>query len=318
MVKVYFTEMAYLQLLLEVKKYCGLETGAILVGQIIDGNYYVFESLDSGINCERSSVMFHRDNPYSEHLADVVRAKYRNAYAIGFWHRHPESFNQFSRDDKTANINMAVVLNRSIITGLVNIYEKSIGLKFWQVTVNGEYRDTAIIVGEKFFNEIVSYNDSREIEAQIIHGENAIYSRREAPLTSRRTAATQVQDEEQIKKKKEPLLNKVLGLLFNVENEYATNGEEIVEESISISILNIIKGDVEVLHSRYIRCQKYNNNDSAHSDKLFLKFINLTNDKSCDVVLFFKNNDLIFYVLNQQKKYKIMLLARNICSILEN
>ena len=169
--KIYFTKQAYRQLLLEVKKHTRVETGAILIGRIINGSYYVFESLDSGINCRRSSVIFYRDNPYSEHLADVVRAKYQKAYAIGFWHRHPGDFDRFSYDDKEANLDMARVLKRSVISGLVTIYNGKIKLSFWEITLNNEYTKAEIIVDDECFDGILMYKEIDAIEDQILENE---------------------------------------------------------------------------------------------------------------------------------------------------
>lgn len=171
MTKIYFTQLAYLQLLIEVKKYTLVETGAILVGRVINDNFYVFESLDSGINCRRSSSIFYRDNPYSEHLVDVVRAKYNGAVAIGFWHRHPGNFNKFSHDDMDANIDMARVLGRNIISGLVNVFNGKVNFRFWQISLDNRYDEAEIIVNDNAFRGVLGYKDIHSIEKDIVEKE---------------------------------------------------------------------------------------------------------------------------------------------------
>lgn len=201
--KIYFTRLAYRQLLVEVKKFTHVETGAILIGRIINGDYYVFESLDSGINCRRSSVIFYRDNPYSEHLADVVRAKYEKAYAIGFWHRHPGNFDRFSYDDKEANIDMARVLRRSVISGLVNIYDRKVHLNFWEITLDNRYTKCEIVVSDEAFKDILIYRDIDEIENQIVEKEEGPLIVLEKPTNTEIKNENKTENKAEIKDNKE-------------------------------------------------------------------------------------------------------------------
>jgi hypothetical protein len=315
MVKVYFTELAYLQLLVEVKKYCRVETGAILVGQIIGNDYYVFESLDSGINCRRSPSIFYRDNPYSEHLVDVVRAKYTKAYAIGFWHRHPGNFNQFSYDDLEANIDMARVLESNIISGLVNMYDNQVRLRFWQITLDNKYREAEVIVGNRYFSNLVSYKSILDVERQILLNESgcSYEHRRTVSSESKIDTIENPQNllQEEGKKKR--------GCIFSsFIHKREKRSKEDNNVNIQSQILNAIYEDLSILSSRHIKCEKYRIDDPEQQDKVALSFYNLVNKKQCDVILYINKGDLIFAVQGKSIKYVKEALAKEIISVLED
>ena len=315
MVKVYFTELAYLQLLVEVKKYCRVETGAILVGHIIGNNYYVFESLDSGINCRRSPSIFYRDNPYSEHLVDVVRAKYTKAYAIGFWHRHPGNFNQFSHDDLEANIDMARVLESNIISGLVNIYDNKVRLRFWQITLGNKYEEAEVIVGDCYFSNLASYKSISDVEHQILMNESSYgYEPRRTISSNSRTDnrdTSQVVQQEESKKKKGCIFS---AFLHKRDRQLKADSNEDIQSHI----LNTIYDDLSILSSRHIKCEKYRIDDPEQQDKVALNFYNLVNNKQCDVLLYINKGNLVFALQGKSVKYGKEVLAKEIISVLED
>ena len=306
MTRIYFTKLAYLQLLIEVKKYTYVETGAILVGRIVNGDFYVFESLDSGMNCRRSSAIFYRDNPYSEHLVDVVRAKYEKAVAIGFWHRHPGNFNRFSYDDLEANIDMARVLGRDIISGLINICENKVHTRFWHISLDNKYEEIEIIVDDEPFKEVLKLKSINDVESQIVYNELGFNV---APTSSATQPANlkyiESCDGEKEKKK---------GFIARWRKNHVQSEEEQSQRNVDIPsyILTIISPDLEKLSAKHnIFCQKYRNSntDDTFKDKLFLHFTNAKNNNECDIVLYFQKQDLVFYVANKPIQFKNGVLA---------
>lgn len=323
MVRVYFSELAYLQLLLEVKKYCRIETGAILVGQKIRSDYYVFESLDSGINCKRSPSIFYRDNPYSEHLVDVVRAKYKQAYAIGFWHRHPGSFNQFSRDDMEANIDMARVLGGNIISGLVNICDGKVKLRFWQITLDDKYEEAEIVIDNCNFTNLISYKSISEIENQILNNEGYYVKEpsknNSSILSNHNTGNTPETIHRDERKKRQCAFFTFFNKRFMRQDENNSINVQVNKPiDIQAKILNEIYDDLNKLLSQHIKCEKYRIDDPEQQDKVALNFYSLVNDKQCDVILYFENGTLMFALCEKIIKYEKEVLAKEIISILED
>lgn len=322
--KIYLTKLAYLQLLIEVKKYNHIETGAILVGRVIGNEFYVFESLDSGINCKRGPAIFYRDNPYSEHLVDVVRAKYENATAIGFWHRHPGNFNQFSSADLIANIDMARVLNKNIISGLVNIFDGQIRLKFWRITLENEYEEGQIIIGDEYFKDVLFYKKLVNVENIILQNElglnkNQIKSNLINDTTIGSMEDSKAYEKNQNQSKK---IGKILFFKNRKPKEKSLSDETSISNSennidIDTQILNVIKLDIELLSEDRIICQKYTVNDNPlYLDKVFLTFINLKNNKKCDVVLYYIEKELVFYIFGNEYKYTKSNLSEHIKKLL--
>lgn len=309
--KIYFTKLAYLQLLIEVKKYNHIETGAILVGRVIENNFYVFESLDSGINCRRGPAIFYRDNPYSEHLVDVVRAKYENATAIGFWHRHPGDFNQFSSADLTANINMARILNKNIISGLVNIFDGQIKLKFWCITLDNNYEEGQIIIGDDYFRNILFYKEIDDIKNLILKNELDINIKEKTKDIFTNDTIVKTIESENSQEIKQISNKKSLFEIFKRKTAKANSSNKDINilnlkknPDIESQIFNEIKLDIEILSGERIICQKYVvSDDFLYKDKVFLTFINLINNKECDVVLYYLKQELVFYVLGTEYKY---------------
>ena len=134
--KVYFTTHAFVQLLREIEDFTGIETGGIFIGRRIEDSFYIFECVDSGINCEHSEVEFKRDYQYTEHLSYVVASMYEGAKPIGYYHRHPGSYNHFSDGDGTSNKEMARLLG-GCISGLVTIFPH-FKLNLWYIDLNGQ------------------------------------------------------------------------------------------------------------------------------------------------------------------------------------
>ncbi len=293
--RIFFTEQAIRQILLEVKKYTKVETGAILIGRIVNNDFYVFESLDSGVNCRRSSSIFYRDNPYSEHLSDVVRSKYEKAYAVGFWHRHPGGFNQFSNDDHEANIDMARVLKRDVISGLINIYNGKLEINFWRITLSNQYEKAEIYVGDKYFSNVLEYKNINELERAIINNEC---------VQNIHTNHEQVQP---VKEEKKSFLSALKKLFtFNAKKKINVNDLSLNGELLSDRILNYLSKEIEFLNGKNISCERYTT--TSHQDKLFLsfsKFIpNQTEPNSCDVCFYFNEKGALVYYLDNAFRFE--------------
>lgn len=301
LMKIIFSNTAYLQILLEVKKFCGIETGAILVGREVNGDYYVFESLDSGIHTQRSSIIFHRDNNYSEHLVDVVRAKYNNATAIGFWHRHPNNYNQFSGEDRAANIDMARVLDKNIVSGLINIYDNQVHCKFWQITLQDRYTQLEILIGDEYFPQgIKTYKNINLIAQQIVQQENnslrQIHPSRH--ITSNSIAsANRIANQEESSQLEEPRKKLVKKIFDKVGDIFSSKPSNAIEPNTNIDnpqannpqnrILKKITYAIAILQNYYNISCKINSfpNELEHPDKLALRFINNIDNKHVDILL---------------------------------
>ena len=286
--KVYLTELAYRQILVELKKYTAVETGAILIGRLINDNFYVFESLDSGINCKRSRVIFQRDNPYSEHLADVVRAKYEIAYAIGFWHRHPGDFAQFSSVDLVANIDMARVLNREIVSGLINIIDDDISFKIWNITLDNQYKECEIIIGDQYFEGILLLKDINSMKQEIIYNEKKLFT---SNLDLQEATDIDLSNHRKCKKNESNFLSKIF--CSNKKEKYEIKNKE---QELSTFILNCINNELVKLNQEEIICQQYITNE--YKDKLLLSFTKNLINLSFDVCFFIDDNKQLFFFVD--------------------
>lgn len=120
--KVLFTRRAWTALMSEVLKEISTETGGILLGYRNDSEWVVVEAIDPGPNSIFQVAYFEYDQPYVMHQVNRVRYYYDPPLdLLGLWHRHPGSFDQFSRTDDGTNQSFASMSPFGAISGLVNI-----------------------------------------------------------------------------------------------------------------------------------------------------------------------------------------------------
>lgn len=120
--RVRFTQRAWTSILSETLYKVRTETGGILLGYRDGNDWLVVESIDPGPNSTFEVAFFEYDEPYVNHLANrIVRLYERPLEVIGFWHRHPGSFDQFSGIDDGTNARYAQLSSWGSISGLINI-----------------------------------------------------------------------------------------------------------------------------------------------------------------------------------------------------
>ena len=120
--QVFLADAAYLALVAEAREYADRETGGIFLGTIQDERWYVLEVIDPGYGrIVRKTAYFEYDREYVTHLANVRSRLYRNGLGLlGLWHRHPGSFDRFSRTDDGTNRIFAEGRPEGALSALVN------------------------------------------------------------------------------------------------------------------------------------------------------------------------------------------------------
>lgn len=171
--KIYFTTKAYVQLLTEVADYPHVETGGVLVGQRHQNTFYVFETVDPGFKADRKIAEFSRHYEYTEHLAYKVANQYEgNTTVIGYYHRHPGSYDRFSGGDEISNLEFAQTFN-GVISGLVNI-DPQFRLAFYYIAPSGKQSSAiSYIVDDSAFRDIMTFKSPQKVLSQIFNQENS-------------------------------------------------------------------------------------------------------------------------------------------------
>lgn len=120
--KVMFTERAYISVLSETAEKIHTETGGIFLGYRNGDIWHIVESIDPGPKSVFEVAYFEYDQKYVNHLSQKIARLYnRPLELLGLWHRHPGSFNQFSRTDNETNKKYAALHGNGAISALVNI-----------------------------------------------------------------------------------------------------------------------------------------------------------------------------------------------------
>lgn len=120
---VVFSTKAYNALVAESFDKDPVETGGILLGDILDnGVWIVMEVLPPGINSVFDYAYFEYDGKFVNYLAQKVANQYKKPIDIlGLWHRHPGGMDVFSSTDDGTNATFARQNPKGVISGLVNI-----------------------------------------------------------------------------------------------------------------------------------------------------------------------------------------------------
>ena len=162
-VEIYFTTKAYVQLLTEIADYPYVETGGVLVGQRRGNTFYIFETVDPGFKADRQRAEFSRHYEYTEHLAYKVANQYEGeTTVVGYYHRHPGSYDHFSGGDDVSNLEFAQTFN-GVISGLVNI-DPDFRLAFYYISPDGrQSRSIPYKVDDRAFDGILMLKNSDEL-----------------------------------------------------------------------------------------------------------------------------------------------------------
>lgn len=109
-VKVVFSNRAYTAVLAETLSKINTETGGAFLGKHIGDVWYIVESIDPGPKSIFKVDYFEYDQPYVQHLINKKALLYQSKLElIGLWHRHPGSFDIFSKTDGGTNSQYAAM-----------------------------------------------------------------------------------------------------------------------------------------------------------------------------------------------------------------
>ncbi|WP_255335794.1 Mov34/MPN/PAD-1 family protein [Methanosarcina sp. KYL-1] len=135
-----FSKRAFTDILLETKERISTETGGLFIGKKINNYWIVLETIDPGPKSFFSQAYFEYDHEYQTHLANKIARRYGGSLVIlGLWHRHPDSFNDFSGTDLATFSNFIKISPEGIISALVNMMpDFKFTLYFFEA--NNQYR----------------------------------------------------------------------------------------------------------------------------------------------------------------------------------
>lgn len=269
--QIFFTTKAYVQLLTEIEDYPYVETGGVLVGQRINNTFYVFETVDPGFKADRQRAEFSRHYEYTEHLAYKVAKQYEGkTTVIGYYHRHPGSYDHFSGGDDVSNLEFAKTFN-GVISGLVNI-DPNFRLSFYYISPEG-YQSKAISyqVDDKFFEGIMYLKNHNDLIKKIQFNEQTYNNREKIQIRN--------------------------------TNEYYVKSN-IVNEPVQI-IYNEIQNEIAILEQRGFKAEfsklKNDDGDECVIGKWYVyikekKFISFNKSKKLQIMFGIdKNNGNVIY-----------------------
>lgn len=151
-IRVAMLSQAYLAVHAETYDFPGIETGGILLGRVVDRNWYIIEAIDPGYrNVHRSHGYFEYDVEYVNHLANTRSRLYESGLELlGLWHRHPGSLDRFSSTDDYTNERFAQSNRRGALSALVNL-DPHFRITFYHVTIPLQYQSVSeVVTGDSF------------------------------------------------------------------------------------------------------------------------------------------------------------------------
>lgn len=164
--KVIFSERAYTAVLAETLSKRDTETGGVFLGKYIDDVWYIVESIDPGPKSVFQVDYFEYDQPYVQHLINKKRLLYESKLeCIGLWHRHPGTFDIFSRTDDGTNLQYALMRTEGAISMLVNL-EPRFRFTMYHVSQECTYNRISLYeIGDDLFpEELLEYKDAGQLE----------------------------------------------------------------------------------------------------------------------------------------------------------
>lgn len=119
---VFLSDRAYSAIFADVARFHPYETGGVFLGHMQDGVWYVVEATDPGPHADHALYTHKMDDVYMDFRYHHLRRMYRQSlHPLGFWHRHPGSFDRFSDTDMKSNVVHARLVGNGAISMLVNI-----------------------------------------------------------------------------------------------------------------------------------------------------------------------------------------------------
>ena len=247
--QIYFTTKAYVQLLTEIADYPYVETGGVLVGQRRGNTFYVFETVDPGFKADRQRAEFSRHYEYTEHLAYKVANQYEGkTTVVGYYHRHPGSYDHFSGGDDVSNLEFAQTFN-GVISGLVNI-DPEFRLAFYYISPEGhQSKAISYKVDDKAFEGIMVLKSAKQLLDNIFCQEN------KSTISQKK-----LESNFNTKEKKESLWSKIRRLFVKEKNHNE-------QSNLTKEVFSCIKEDID-------KFEKYSP-EIAFTEKNAMSFMSL-------------------------------------------
>jgi len=145
--QVIFSDSAYAMVVFETINRIKTETGGVFLGYYENETWYAIETIAPGPKAVFQSTYFEYDQKYVTRQINKIAQMYRAKLSlIGFWHKHPGSFNEFSSTDDVLNSDYAKLSDNGAISVLVNI-EPDFHITSYHVAYPLRYTKIAYKVG---------------------------------------------------------------------------------------------------------------------------------------------------------------------------
>ena len=128
------------------------ETGGPFFGHIeTDGNWYIVETTGPGFDALHTPTNHEMNSRFVNYQYRALSRIYANELTlVGFWHRHPGSFNRFSGLDDQVNKSYAEVIGNGTVSILLNFAADGPHLTGYYLDPDdGCYHRTQLIVDSK-------------------------------------------------------------------------------------------------------------------------------------------------------------------------
>lgn len=161
--KIVLSDKAFAKIVTETLSYGENETGGIFIGYIYMGIWYVTDVIDAGLKQDTTHTLtyFVYDENYVNHriYKEGMIYKYQPT-CLGFFHRHPGSFDRFSVPDEKTMKEHCRMSKHGIISMLVNI-DPCMRFTFYFASKMNELFNIPYEVGDvhipKEFLEVATY-----------------------------------------------------------------------------------------------------------------------------------------------------------------
>lgn len=162
--QILLSDKAFAKIVSETLSYGENETGGVLIGYISNGIWYVTDVIDAGLKQDTTHTVtyFVYDENYVNHRIQREGMIYKyQPTCLGFFHRHPNSFDRFSAPDERTMKEHCRTSKHGIISMLVNI-DPHMRFTFYYASKKNELFRVSYKVGEKNipkeFFEVATYD----------------------------------------------------------------------------------------------------------------------------------------------------------------
>lgn len=168
--KVVFSDRAYTALLAECTEKIKTETGGLFLGAYEEDIWYVIETIDPGPKSIFEVAYFEYDQQYTQHLINKIANLYNEKLTlIGLWHRHPGSFDTFSKTDDGTNSKYARMSEYGAISALANI-DPDFRLTIYHVERPCRYQKICYEIGNDLIpDKFMKMKEPQQYERMMYH-----------------------------------------------------------------------------------------------------------------------------------------------------